>query len=107
MTHAEFFGEATRRFGPDQHDWRFVCPCCGHEARAADWLAAGAPQSAIGFSCVGRWSGAPRDAFGEGPGPCNYAGGGLFELNPMDVDGARYFNLAAAPGAAPAAEAQP
>ena len=92
MTHAEWEAEAKRRFG-DVMKWRFVCPACGHVASVADWKAAGAPSSAVGFSCVGRWSGAKRDAFGlnpkgmatEGPGPCNYAGSGLFAINPVAV----------------------
>jgi hypothetical protein len=34
---------------------------------------------------VGRWTGAKREAFSDGQGPCNYAGGGLFKLNPVTV----------------------
>lgn len=81
-----FFAEATRRFGPDSKNWRFVCPCCGHEAALREWIDADAPNAA-GFSCIGRFlPGTPRDAFeGRGKGPCNYAGGGLFRLNPMIV----------------------
>jgi len=28
-----------------------------------------------------------KDAFAEGDGPCNYAGGGLFRINPVSIDG--------------------
>jgi hypothetical protein len=93
LTHDEWMAEGTKRFGADMMSWRFVCPRCGHVATPADWRAAGAPQSAAAFSCVGRWlPGEPRDAFKPGPGPCNYAGGGLFRLNPVHVleDGKRH-----------------
>ena len=87
MTYDEWMAEGTRLFGPDQQTWRFVCPVCKHVATPADWKAAGASEGAIGFSCVGRWGPNPRDAFerGKKPGPCNYAGGGLFRLNPVTV----------------------
>ena len=99
MTYAEWIAEGTRRFGEDYTKWRFVCPCCGHVASTQDWLDAGA-KNAIAFSCVGRWVGAKREAFGEGEGPCNYAGGGLFRLNPIQVtceDGRLHHAFAFAP----------
>jgi hypothetical protein len=40
----------------------------------------------FGFSCIGRWMpGEPREAFGRGPGPCNYAGDGLICIAPICV----------------------
>lgn len=80
----EYFDECIDRFGPNRDNWKFVCPSCGHVASVADYKAAGA-QDAIGFSCIGRWTGATQQAFQEGPGPCNYAGGGLICLNPVRV----------------------
>ena len=72
-------------YGDDRMQWRFVCPICKHEATVQDWKDAGAPEGSIAFACVGRWRDG-RDAFGgEGPGPCNYTGGGLFSLNPIDI----------------------
>lgn len=99
MTYAEWVAEGERRFGKNLTKWRFVCPVCGHVASAQDYKDAGAPESEVGFSCVGRWSGFNRDAFGlnpdsiasgklppaEGPGPCNYAGFGLINVNPVAV----------------------
>lgn len=94
LTHAEWVAEATALFGPDPMAWRFACPCCGHVASVADYKAAGAEESAVGYSCIGRWTGAKRDALGlnspeglpaAGRGPCNYAGGGLFKLHPVEV----------------------
>jgi hypothetical protein len=91
----EWVADGVRRFGADRFTWPFVCPACGHVATATDWRRAGAPDSAIAFSCIGRWLAAkPRDAFEKGPGPCDYAGGGLIGLNPVEVDGGRYFAFA-------------
>ena len=102
MTRAEYFAEAERRFGPDRMAWRFVCPSCRHSQSVADYKAAGAPESAVAFSCVGRWLPERRDAFAPkgAPGPCNYAGGGLFKIAPIRLsdapDSGPYFALAAA-----------
>ena len=85
MTHAEWCEKAVALFGIDPMEWRFVCPACGHVAKVADWKRVGAPSIAAGFSCIGRWMDKARDAFGTGPGPCNYAGGGLIGLNPWRV----------------------
>lgn len=85
VTLDEWRAEATRLFGEDEMQWRWRCPACGHECSTADYQAAGAKSTHVGFSCVGRFLPAPRDAFGDGPGPCNYAGGGLIGLNPIRV----------------------
>jgi hypothetical protein len=86
MTVQDWQAEAVKRFGADPMKWRFVCPSCGHIAAVEDWKAAGAPENTVGFSCVGRFAGNPREPFGEkGAGPCNYAGGGLFRINPQPV----------------------
>lgn len=86
LTHAEWVEEGKRRFGDDQLQWRFVCPGCGHVAAIADWKAVGASVENAAFSCVGRWMPKAREFLGgKGPGPCNYAGGGLFRLNPQPV----------------------
>lgn len=94
MTREEWMAEGTRRFGVDQMKWKFICPACKHVASVQDYADAGASSNVVAFSCVGRWMNKPRDAFGEGPGPCNYAGGGLIGLNPVEVDGGRYFDFA-------------
>jgi hypothetical protein len=87
MTHAEWKAEAVRRFGENAMEWRFVCPACGHVTKVQDWKDACALESEVAFSCVGRHLHGAREAFnGEGPGPCNYAGGGLIGLNPQEVE---------------------
>jgi hypothetical protein len=85
--------EAVRRFGPDPLQWKFVCPVCKHVASVDDWRKAGALETEAAFSCVGRHIPGSRPAFDKtGKGPCNYAGGGLFRLNPVRV-GDRDFNV--------------
>lgn len=86
LTKSQWHAEGLRRFGPDQMTWAFVCPVCHHRQTVADYQKAGAPEGHIAFSCVGRATPGARDAFGgSGPGPCNYAGGGLFAVNPVHI----------------------
>ncbi len=67
-------------FGEDKMTWRFTCPSCGHVATATDWKRAGAPETAVAFSCLGRWAaGSPLEAFADGQGPCS--------LNPVTIEG--------------------
>lgn len=81
----EWYAEARALFGEDPGGWRFVCPSCGFIASVQDWRDVGAEKQ-IAFSCVGRARGAGGDkAFLGKGGPCNYAGGGLFRLNPVKV----------------------
>lgn len=99
-TQADWLAEAERLFGPEALDWRFECPACHYIAPLREWKDAGAPAEAYAYSCVGRWLPQRRDAFEGGPGPCNYAGGGLIGLNPvrvMKADGARIDAFAFAP----------
>lgn len=88
-TREEWEAEGERRFGKDKKQWRFRCPVCGVVTSVQEWLDAGA-QDAIAFSCIGRFTESRREAFNgesEASGPCNYAGGGLFKLNPVTVEG--------------------
>lgn len=75
----EWQEEAARLFGSDAMLWRFVCPVCGHVQSVQDYKDAGAVEGAVAFSCIGRWVGTKDE------GPCDYAGGGLFRLNPITV----------------------
>lgn len=94
MTHAEWMAEGTRLYGSDQMAWRFVCPSCGTVATAHDWKRVGAPVEAVAFSCIGRWMPKPASLLAKGKGPCDYAGGGLFRLNPVTVEGSAIFAFA-------------
>ncbi len=86
MTLEEWQSQGFDLFGTDTNAWRFECPVCKHVASVGDYKAAGAPEGAVGFSCIGRWIEGSRPAFEKrGVGPCTYAGGGLFKLNPVTV----------------------
>jgi hypothetical protein len=96
------------RYGKDRKKWSFRCPVCGFAATGEDYAAAGAGKGCVGFSCIGRWMPKCDRAFdyvrknGEAKkGPCDYAGGGLFRLNPIHVkDGFReheFFDFADRP----------
>lgn len=84
-SYAEWKKEAVSRFGEDSRKWKFICPSCGHIATVQDWKDAGAPLGTIAFSCVGRYLSKRHEAFQKGKCPCNYAGGGLFRINPVTV----------------------
>jgi PRTRC genetic system protein C len=86
LEHAAWVAEGARLFGANPNGWRFKCPSCGHVASVADWRKAGAPENTIGFSCIGRWTGGDdKNSFRKAGGPCTYAGGGLFKINPVQV----------------------
>jgi hypothetical protein len=70
-------------YGDDRRDWKFKCPVCGNVATARDYEMAGASEGTVGFSCLGRWTGATSSF--NGSAPCNYAGGGLIRLNPIFI----------------------
>lgn len=97
MTRDQWLQEATALFGENKLDWKFVCPACGFVQAVRDYKDAGAPESAVAFSCVGRWRQDFKEAFDRKDKrnlPCNYAGGGLIQLNPIDVDGKKVFEFA-------------
>lgn len=83
MTHEEWKSEGARLFGPDVRGWAFACPLCGHRQTVAQCFDAGMPAEEIGRVCVGRYSDARP--YGPASGPCLYHGGGLFNLNPVEV----------------------
>lgn len=102
MTEAEFKTIGVERFGPDPMKFKFICPSCGHVASAEDYKAAGAPATAVGFSCIGRWLPGDWDSntLRKAGGPCDYAGGGLIGLNPVTLSDRKesYFDFAPADG---------
>jgi hypothetical protein len=85
VTLEQYLAEGESLYGPNRYKWKFRCPSCGHVAAAEDWRAAGAPENAVAFSCVGRWLPKSEEMLSKAGGPCNYAGGGLFKLNPVIV----------------------
>ena len=95
MTKEQFELEAKKRFGDNPMNWKFKCPSCGYVASVKDYKDAGASSKTVAFSCIGRYlPGKCQEAFTGGPGPCNYAGGGLIGINPVEIGGQYYFELA-------------
>lgn len=106
MSHAEFMQACGKQFDdPSIHHrhWAFVCPVCGTVQSAESLIRAGVKRAmvdgALGFACVGRFTGAGEHEQGERPGRgCDYTLGGLFKLHELEVemDGRRnpMFNLA-------------
>jgi hypothetical protein len=86
MTRDEWLAEAERRFGKDTLAWKFKCPVCKVVTSVKEWKDAGAPEGAVAFSCVGRFMPDAKSGFDGKAQPCDYAGGGLFRLNPVKVD---------------------
>jgi hypothetical protein len=85
FTEAEWIAEARARFGDNPNDWAFRCPACRCRITVGDYRRAGAPEDTIAFSCIGRFNGKGGSMEKPSKFGCNYAGGGLFRLNPVDV----------------------
>lgn len=85
IKYQDWLKEAAEKFGKDPLEWKFVCPSCGYVASVKDWKNAGASEGEIAFSCVGRRLNTENEIWNKNGGPCNYAGGGLFRLNPVKV----------------------
>ena len=93
LTIDEWRSQGAALFGPDEMQWRFICPACNHVASVQDYKDAGAPPAAVGVACVGRFTNRPRKAFEPGPGPCDYSGLGLICISPVQVDGRPVFGF--------------
>ncbi|MBD6620847.1 hypothetical protein FNW02_35135 [Komarekiella sp. 'clone 1'] len=96
MTRDEWLTQGQTLLGKDILRWKFKCPCCGHITTVEDYKKAGAPEAAVGFSCVGRWLEVHKEAFDDKDKrkiTCNYAGGGLININPVEVDGRKVFEF--------------
>lgn len=93
FTQDEFRAKAIELYGDDPMNWKFRCPNCGVVTAAREWKMAGAPQGAIGFSCIGRYV-KSEGVIGNGKQPCDYTIGGLFVFSEMLVDGDPFFALA-------------
>ena len=85
MTTREWHDLGVELFGTkDKTKWRFKCPSCGVLIWGKEWIDADA-EGMFAFSCIGRATGAKGQFLGKRGQPCDYAGGGLFGLNPIRV----------------------
>lgn len=81
-------------FGKDEKKWIFICPICETKQSIQDFLDYGISEEiarkTIGISCIGRNISNSQIAIGRSTPvvkgkPCNYAGYGLFKLNPIHI----------------------
>lgn len=83
------FQEAIKCQGVDRQDAAFICPMCKTVQSMRDFIAAGAEQEEaekhIGFSCIGRKTGAGSPRKKPDGKPCNWSLGGLFRLHEVEV----------------------
>ena len=90
MTVAEFH-EAIEAQGVPKEHFSFICPQCGTVQSADDLIKAGAGenfddiQNYLGFSCVGRFTGAGSPLKENDGEPCNWTLGGLFFCHKLEV----------------------
>lgn len=102
---AQFRAELVAQGVGSHEDAAFVCPMCGTVQSSRDLIAAGAGKDFdsveryLGFSCVGRFTGAKAPRNKQDDKPCNWTLGGLFRLHQLEVvteDGERHprFELA-------------
>lgn len=72
-------------------DMAFVCPMCGTVQSARDLVLAGAGKDFddveryLGFSCVGRWTGAGGPRRKPDGKPCNWTLGGFLPVHKLEV----------------------
>lgn len=103
MTIPEFHAALKAQGVSSSRHLAFVCPACGTVQSMADHVAAGATpeqaENAIGFSCVGRRTGAGSPRKKPDGKPCNWTLGGLFQIHTLtviDEEGTRHPRFALA-----------
>lgn len=91
MTIEEYHAALKAQGTKDRAELVMICPMCSSPQTGNDLIRAGAGKTFedvekyLGFSCVGRWTGAagPREKpDGE---PCNWTLGGLFRTHKLEV----------------------
>lgn len=90
LTYEEWEKMGQQLYGKDKKEWKFKCPSCGFVQTFNDFIKEGSSkegaQRMIGFSCIGRVMKEKREFLSKKKkGPCNYAGGGLFRINPVTI----------------------
>ncbi len=91
MTVEEFRNAAKNQGVSDAKDIAVICPMCQTVQSFRDLIAAGAGEDMdavekyLGFSCVGRFSGAGSPRKEPDGQPCNWTLGGLFQTHKLEV----------------------
>lgn len=87
----EEFRSAVKAQGVDRINYAFKCPMCETVQSASDLISASAGadfesvEKYLGFSCVGRFTGAPSPRKNPDGKPCNWTLGGLFKTHKLEV----------------------
>lgn len=97
ITLAEFQARLRDQDVGDRLDFAFVCPVCATVQSMRTLIGAGVSpakaESYVGFSCVGRFTGAgphhPRAPAGRG---CDWTLGGLLQLQELEIEADGRFN---------------
>lgn len=91
ITLAQFHAEMEAQGVKHIEEVAFICPRCKTIQSAADLMKAGAGNSVydvekyLGFSCVGRFTGAKSPRKKPDGNPCDWTLGGLFGLHELEV----------------------
>lgn len=91
MTLHEFHAALRAQSVKDRADLVFICPMCQTPQTANDLIKAGAGADfdavagKIGFSCIGRFTGAGSPRREPDGKPCNWTLGGLFQMHKLEV----------------------
>jgi len=89
---AEFHAELDAQGVPAQEHLAFRCPMCGTIQSPHDLIQAGAGKTFdeverfVGFSCVGRFTGAGTPRNKPDGKPCDWSLGGFFRLHKLEVE---------------------
>lgn len=92
VTLAEFQAELRAQGVAGHEDFAFRCPRCRTVQSSRDLVAAGAGkdfdavESLLGYSCVGRYTGAPSARREPDGKPCDWSLGGLLRLHEFEVE---------------------
>ena len=86
LTAREWHGRGVEMFGKDKLRWEFRCPSCKSKIIGKQWIDLDF-EGGFAFSCIGRAMKKCGDFLGDKKEGeyCNYAGGGLFGLNPVEI----------------------
>jgi len=91
MTIEEFHSVLKAQGTKDNAELVMICPMCGTPQTGNDLIRAGAGKTFddvekyLGFSCVGRFTGAEAPRKEPDGKPCNWTLGGLFQMHKLEV----------------------
>ena len=91
MTIEEYHAALRAQGTNDRAELVVICPMCGTAQTGSDLIRAGAGETFdeiekyLGFSCVGRFTGANSPRKSPDGKPCNWTLGGLLQLHKLEV----------------------